>query len=118
VTRLLRADRVPRISSQRSDWPSNPTGGEIETAPFWFDFDRGRDAVAQTGAARAGRKVKITDALLRELADVYRANVSDKPTEAVAEHFDKGHTAALYIKRARERGFLGPAIKGKAGEQR
>jgi hypothetical protein len=47
-----------------------------------------------------------------------RANVSDKPTEAVAEHFDKGHTAALYIKRARERGFLGPAIKGKAGEQR
>jgi hypothetical protein len=98
--------------------PVKPTAGKIETAPFWFDFDRGRDAVAQTGAARAGRKVKITDALLRELADVYRANVSDKPTEAVAEHFDKGHTAALYIKRARERGFLGPAIKGKAGEQR
>jgi hypothetical protein len=94
------------------------TAGEIETARFWFDFDRGRDAVAQTEAARAGRKVKITDALLREVADIYRANVSDKPTEAVAEHFDKGHrTAALYVKRARERGFLGPAIKGKAGEQ-
>jgi hypothetical protein len=94
------------------------TAGEIETARFWFDFDRGRDAVAQTEAARAGRKVKITDALLREVADVYRANVSNKPTEAVAEHFDKGHrTAALYVKRARERGFLGPAIKGKAGEQ-
>ena len=86
--------------------------------PFWFDFDRGRDAVAQTEAARAARKVKITDDLLREVADIYRATVFDKPTETVAEHFDKQHrTAALYIKRARERGFLGPAIKGKAGEQ-
>jgi hypothetical protein len=94
------------------------TAGEIETARLWYDFDRGRDAVAQTQAARAGRKVKITDALLREVADIYRANVSDKPTEAVAEHFDKAHRrAALYIKRARKRGFLGPAIRGKAGEQ-
>jgi hypothetical protein len=120
VTRLLRADRVPRISSQRSDWPSNPTGGEIETAPFWFDFDRGRDAVAQTGAARAGRKVKITDALLREVADVYRANVSDKPTEAVAEHFDKctarlrasnGHRSAASSAR-QSRGRRGAAVRG------
>jgi len=49
---------------------------------------------------------------------VYRANVNDRPTEAVAEHFGRQHrTATQYIKRARERGFLGPAIKGKAGEQ-
>src|SRR5918994_4204833 len=79
--------------------PVKPTAGEIETARLWFDFDRGRDAVGQTQAARAGRKVKITDALLREVADIYRANVSDKPTKVVAEHFDKAHrTAALYIK--------------------
>src|SRR5829696_3111657 len=94
------------------------TAGEIQTARQWFDFDRGRDAVAQTQAARGARKVKITDALLREVADIYRANVSGKPTQAVAGHFDRGHrSAALYIKRARERGFLGRAIKGKAGEQ-
>jgi hypothetical protein len=68
--------------------------------------------------ARAARKVNITDDVLREVAEVYRANVSDRPTLAVAEHFDKGHSAAaLYVKRARERGFLGPAAKGKAGEQ-
>ena len=68
--------------------------------------------------ARAGRKVKVTDDLLREVAEVYRANVSGKPTEAVANHFDRSHrTATLYIKRARDNGFLGAAIKGKAGER-
>ena len=76
-----------------------------------------RDTLAARDA-RASRKVKITDALLREVASVYRANVNDRPTEAVAEHFGRQHrTATQYIKRARERGFLGPAIKGKAGEQ-
>lgn len=67
---------------------------------------------------RTARKVKVTDALLREVADVYRANVNRQPTAAVAEHFDKAHrTAGLYVKRARDRGFLGAAIKGKAGER-
>lgn len=60
----------------------------------------------------------ITDELLREVADVYRANVDDRPTIAVAEHFGRQHrTAALYVKKARERGFLGAAAVGKAGEQ-
>jgi hypothetical protein len=93
-------------------------GGGIK-APAWFSFSAGsREAIEQTRAARASRKTKITDDLLREVADVYRLNVSDKPTAAVAEHFGREHrTAALYIKRARDRGFLGAAIKGKAGEQ-
>jgi hypothetical protein len=56
--------------------------------------------------------------MLREVAAVYRANVSSRPTEAVAEHFDRRHrTAALYVKRARECGFLGPATRGRAGER-
>ncbi|MGH3475325.1 MAG: hypothetical protein ACRDQD_00645 [Nocardioidaceae bacterium] len=68
--------------------------------------------------ARAARKVEITDDLLREVAGIYRANVTDRPTEAVAEHFDKAHrTAARYIELAREAGFLGAATRGKAGEQ-
>jgi len=54
--------------------------------------------------------------MLREVATIYRASVSDKPTEAVAEHFGKQQrTAALHIKLARERGFLGPPTKGKRG---
>jgi len=82
------------------------------------EIAQGVEAARQAREARAARKVKITDALLREVARVYRANVSDKPTAAVATHFGRQHrTATLYIKKARERGFLGPAIKGKAGER-
>ena len=89
------------------------TGGDEDN-----EIARGVEAEREVRKARAARKVKITDTLLREVARVYKANVSHKPTEAVATHFDRQHrTAALYVKRARERGFLGPAIKGKAGEQ-
>jgi hypothetical protein len=84
------------------------------------DNEIARGVVAEHAAreARAARQVKITDALLQEVARVYRENVGNKPTEKVAEHFDRRHrTATLYIKLARERGFLGEAIKGKAGER-
>lgn len=74
--------------------------------------------VSTIRTARAARKVTITDELLREVADVYRGHIGDKPTVAVARRFDKEpRTARVYIKRARERGFLGAALKGKAGEQ-
>lgn len=77
-----------------------------------------RDPVRQVREARTARKTKVTPALLREVAEVYRANVAHQPTQAVAEHFDKAHrTATLYVKRAREAGYLGAAIKGKAGER-
>jgi hypothetical protein len=82
------------------------------------EIARGVEAKWAARDARASRKVKITDALLREVASVYRANVNGKPTEAVAAHFGRQHrTATQYIQKARKRGFLGPAIKGKAGEQ-
>jgi hypothetical protein len=103
------------LMSARVDGGSEP---ELPDKTHWFDFGRAREAVSETRTARAARKVKITDGFLREVAEVYRANLADRPTEAVAEHFDKQHrTAALYVKRARERGFLGAAIKGKAGER-
>jgi len=91
------------------------TAGEL---PDWLDTEPGRTAVSESRKARVGRKVTVTDELLREVAEVYRANVAGHPTAAVADHFDKAHrTAALYVKRARGRGFLGAALKGKAGEQ-
>ena len=75
-------------------------------------------AVQETRSARAARKVKITDAMLRDVAEVYRANLSNRPTAAVAEHVGMEHrTGAIYVKQTRERGFLGAAVKGKAGEQ-
>jgi hypothetical protein len=116
----VRIEDCLEIALRRMLWVRVDGSGvpEPPDKTHWFDFGRGREAVAQTRTVRAARKVKITDDVLREVADVYRDNISDKPTEAVAEHFGKQHrTAALYIKRARERGFLGAAIRGKAGEQ-
>jgi hypothetical protein len=79
---------------------------------------QGVEAAREAREARTRGKAKITDALLREVARVYRANIDSGPTKAVAKHFGREHrTATLYVKRARERGFLGPAIKGKAGER-
>jgi len=76
-----------------------------------------RRGVQEVRRARAARKVKLTDDMLRRVADVYRAHPR-RPTTAVAEHFDKSHrTAAYYVERARQKGFLGAAMKGKAGEQ-
>ncbi len=88
----------------------------LEDGSGGFQLEPG--PVEAAAEVRTARKTKITDELLREVADVYRANVDDKPTTRVAEHFSREHrTAALYVKRARERGFLGAAAVGKAGEQ-
>jgi hypothetical protein len=82
------------------------------------EIAQGVQARLEARKARAARKIKITEPLLREVARVYRANVGNNPTQAVANHFGRKHrTATLYVKQARERGLLGPALKGKAGEQ-
>ena len=100
------------MMSVRTDGSDVP---QLPDKTHWFDFAAGREAAAEV---RTARKTMITDELLREVADVYRANVDDKPTTRVAEHFGREHrTAALYVKRARDRGFLGAATRGKAGEQ-
>jgi hypothetical protein len=64
-----------------------------------------------------GRRT-VTDDLLREVAAIYRANIDNNPTEVIAKRFDKTpRSARSYVQQARARGFLGAAIKGKAGEQ-
>lgn len=76
------------------------------------------ESSAAVRGLRSRRKRKVDDDLLREVAEVYRANVDRGPTQAVAERFDKAtSTAALYVSLARQHGFLGAAINGKAGEQ-
>ena len=57
------------------------------------------------------RRRWITDELLAEVADVYRAN-PDAPTKAVREHFQiSPANASRYVKQARERGLLEPRSK-------
>ncbi len=57
--------------------------------------------------ARARARGGYTDDLLQEVARVYTVNVDRHPTKAVREAFDVAHsTAQLYVKKARERGFL------------
>lgn len=57
---------------------------------------------------------RIDDALLREVAEVYRANFSSAPTQAVAKHFGvKDRMAATYVKKARDRNLMSQTKQGK-----
>lgn len=65
-------------------------------------------------AAGAGtqRRRKITNSHLQEVADIYRGALaeSEPPTRAVQLHFDVSHsTAAKWVGKARDQGFLPPA---------
>lgn len=78
----------------------------------------------RTGAARRAIRTsrqsarrKVTDDVLRGVARIYRENLDNNPTEAVRAHLGVAdRTARLYVRRAREAGHLGPALRGKAGE--
>ena len=62
---------------------------------------------------RAGRR-PVKAELLRQVAEVYRANFDKAPAEAVARTFRvKPRMAHEYVRRARERGFLPPTTQGK-----
>jgi hypothetical protein len=90
-------------------------------ASDWFTGSTVDESQTEVRGLRRRRRDKnrtITDDLLREVAEVYRSNLDRGPTQAVAERFSKApSTAALYVKLARDAGFLGAAIRGKAGEQ-
>lgn len=62
---------------------------------------------------RVGRR-HVNAELLRQVAEVYRANFDKAPAEAVARTFGvKPRMAHEYVRRARERGFLPPTTQGK-----
>lgn len=61
----------------------------------------------------------LTDENLRQVASIYRAATKrgDPPTQTVADSLKVARsTAARWVGKARERGFLGPALRGQAGE--
>lgn len=78
-----------------------------------------RQAVAPIREARRSRGArKLDDAHYRRVAEVYRASVGRSPTKTVAEEFGvKSSMAEKYVRAARDRGFLGAAQRGKAGER-
>ena len=89
--------------------------GQYRVSPYSSPDEQG----ATWKAVRESRKALRGKGLdLAEVASVYRENVASHPTKAVSVHFQVAHrTAALYVKRARDAGHLGPAIRGKAGER-
>lgn len=103
----------------------------VLAAEHWLDTEGGvtttvttnrevdaAEALQTITRARKDSRRRVTDDLLRTTAEVYREHAGATPTKAVAEHFKVKHrTAGDYVKAARAKGFLGAAIKGKAGEK-
>jgi len=88
----------------------------------WPDFvttEEFRDAEPQlrkaVSTARRGRPArKLNREFLEQVAEVYRRNVDDRPTQTVSEAFGISHsTAAEYVRRARAAGLLPPTTPGK-----
>jgi hypothetical protein len=82
-----------------------------------------RMAAASTAAAASipppVRRRSVTQDLLREVAQVYRAalDAGAPPTQAVANHFITTHSsAARWVREARKSGELGPSQGPMAGE--
>lgn len=89
-------------------------------APDRFDLI-GEAAASAAEVPVVRRRDRVTDHLLREVADVYRDawDAGANPTQAVARHFHKSHsTAARWVGLTRKAGHLGAANGSRGGEKR
>jgi hypothetical protein len=78
-----------------------------------------REALDERFGRRPRRGSPITDDNLRGVAERYSEALKrgDPPTQSVARELNVARsTASRWVAKARERGFLGPALKGRAGE--
>jgi hypothetical protein len=83
------------------------------TAEHRGDADARRAAIKTIREARAASRRKITDELLERVAEVYRENVHDHPTQAVERAFGVSYrTASRYVQMARPK-YLPPTSPGK-----
>ncbi len=94
---------------------SPPTDAEITE---WAKEVRRRRIESRKSGDRQRAKRKnriISDELLRQVADVYRANIHKRgPTQAVAKQFGVGdRMASTYVTKAREKGLLPKTQRGK-----
>ena len=98
---------------------TSPNGTEQRVRRPLVDSWR-RGGVAAVRDARRPLRRKITDDLLQQVTETYRANVATgkPPVPEIAKELEVDErTARLYVRRARDRGFLGQSIPGKAGER-
>lgn len=107
-----------RVEDLLEDATTNVAHREDSEGEYYRNFQEWRDVVRAVRSKRRDGRRRISDDVLREVAEVYRANVEQYPTRAVADHLGgvADRTARLYVRRARDAGFLGPSLKGKGGE--
>ncbi len=89
----------------------------VVTAVRRVDEGEYQEARRNLTQARKGAPArKVTNALLEQVAEIYRRNLADRPTQAVERSFGVGRRqAAAYVSRARQAGFLGQTTRGKKG---
>ena len=91
-------------------------GGGVTSA----GFGSGRAAGFDENVRRPRRGAAVTDDQLRQVADLYRAALDrgDPPTQTIADEMHAARsTAARWVAKARAAGFLGAAVRGRAGEE-
>jgi hypothetical protein len=123
---LLRAIPVPRLVAQATAEAGSVLQCEDslpEGGARFSGLTAGERAATykklMEGAREPRRGAPITDAHLEQVAAVYRqaAEVDDPPLKAIEEQFEaKRATASKWVRMARDRGILGPALRGRAGE--
>ncbi len=85
-----------------------------EARKHYSDIDHG-DTLRSIRRARAKARGGYTDEMLREVAAIYVENAAHHPTKAVREAFGVAQsTAQLYVKKARDAGFLEPPPSRRA----
>lgn len=91
--------------------------GGSENGPFWVvaDASAGKDdRRAAKKLINSKRRRKITPELLQQVAQVYKDNFDDNPTDAVRRVFGvETRMASQYVRKARDAGYLGQAQPGR-----
>lgn len=98
--------------------PSAPGVVRMPIFPAPADRERAYERFVE-GARRPRQGSRVDDETLSQVADLYRAAVAagDPPTAMIGKTMNASRsTAARWVTKARERGFLGPALRGRAGE--
>jgi hypothetical protein len=113
--RSIRVDRLLREAKARAASPWKSAGpGRFELASPQERATTYQDIIQPPRRSR--RASPMTDEHLREVAEFYKDHLeSGKPTLAIcAKWHVTPPTASRWVARARERGMLGPAVKGRA----
>jgi hypothetical protein len=110
-TRLLR-EALAAVAGEVQALPGGGARGDFSGRADVADFER--------HVRRPRRGSPLTNEELERVVTIYRAALDrgDPATQAVADELHLARsTAARWVAKARERGLLGPALPGQAGER-